>query len=394
MRSDASHWLIERRVKVYPRLFLALFVLAAPLYALSFSRGLDGRGRPPGTDFIAFWSAGRFALDGRVADAWDIDLIGAFQLGIYPGMSGPTQWAYPPTTLPLVLPFGALPHLTAYLVWTVVGLALYVGALSPLLRGRPHAWQIALAFPGLWLGIPSGQIQFFVAALVGAALLLLPRRPVAAGILIGLLVIKPQLAVMLPVVLVAGREWRAFAAAAATSLVAAAVSAVTFGVSAYESWWDSLGVLSDAIGDGSAPVHKFVTPYMGLRLVGLPDAPALLLHAIVALAVASVVWRLWRRTDDPMVRGTATVVGTFLVTPYAADYDLAVLAFPIAWLTILGLTHGWRRGDRNLLVTMWLLPAVAAPVALLTHVTFAPLVMGLVLRQLWVRTRSTPAISP
>lgn len=391
-RPQATHWLIERRVRVYPRIFLVMFVLAAPIYALTFRSGLDGRGRPPGTDFIAFWSAGRLTLDGRVADAWHLDLLGAFQLDMYPGLLGPTQWAYPPTTLPLVVPFGALPYGMAYVVWVLVGLALYLGALSPLLRGRRYAWPIALAFPALWLGIPSGQIQFFVAALVGGALLLLPRRPVLAGVLIGLLVIKPQLAVMFPVVLVAGREWRAFIAAATTAVVAVLGSAAAFGVSAYESWAGSLGELGSAIDDGSAPVFKFVTPYMGLRLLGLPEVPSLALHVGVALPAAWVVWRLWRRTQDPMVRGAATVAGTFLVTPYAADYDLAVLAFLIAWMAALGMEQGWLRGDRNLLVLTWLAPVLTASVAALTHVSVVPVLMALLLRQLWVGTGAAPAV--
>ena len=381
-------------MRVYPRLFLGMFVLGGLIYALTFRGGLDGSGRPPGTDFIAFWSAGRLALDGHAADAWDLNLIGAFQLDIYPGLTGPTQWAYPPTTLPLVMPFGALPHLVAYVAWVVVGLALFLGALSPLLRRNgTYAWPIALAFPGLWLGIPSGQVQFFVAALIGAALVLLPRRPVLAGILIGLLVIKPQLGVLLPLALVAGRQWRAFAAAATTSALAVIGSTAAFGVSAFESWWSSLSVLGDAIDDGTAPVYKFVTPYMGLRLLGLSEGFSLAAHALVALVTAWVVWRLWSRNHDPLVCGSATVVGTFLTTPYAADYDLAVLAFPIAWMAILGLEHGWVRGDRNLLVATWILPLVAAPIALFTHVTIVPFLMALVLRQLWARTsRSTDRV--
>ncbi|KRE94585.1 hypothetical protein ASG76_09185 [Nocardioides sp. Soil774] len=373
-------------MRVYPRLFLAMFVLATPLYASTFHKGLDSWGRPLGTDFIAFWSAGRLALHGRAVDAWDLDLIGAFELSLYPGLAGPTQWAYPPTTLALVIPFGALPHLLAFAAWVVIGLAVYLFALAPLIRGHAHAWPVALAFPGLWLGIPSGQVQFFVAALMGAALLLLPRRPVLAGILIGLLVIKPQMAVLLPIALVAGREWKAFAAAAITSIMAVAASTMAFGVSAYDAWWSSLGALGAAIDDGSAPVFKFVTPFMGLRVMGVPEVPALLLHGGVAVAAATVVWRLWRRSDDPRIRGTATVVGTFLVTPYAADYDLAVLAFPIAWMAILGTTDGWLRGDRNTMVAAWVLPMVVAPITLLTHVTLAPLVCALVLRQLWART--------
>jgi hypothetical protein len=391
-----DHWLIERRVRVYPRILLVMFALAVPVYALTFEGGLDPRGRPMGTDFIAFWSAGRLAAQGLADRAWNLNFIGAFQLELYPGSSGPTQWAYPPTTLPLVLPFGELPHLAGLLVWTVVGGGLFLVALAPLVWGRRHAWPLVLAFPAVWLGILSGQIQFFVAALVGAALILLPRRPVIAGVLIGLVVIKPQLGVVLPMVLVAGREWRAFAAAGVTSCLAVASSAAVFGISTFEAWWGSLGVLSGAIDDGTAPVYKFVTPYMAMRTLGLPGAASLVIHALVAIVAAVVVWRLWRRSDDPMLRGAAAVAGTFLVTPYAADYDLVVLAFPITWLSIVGLRDGWVRGDRNLVVLLWLVPVLTAPLAVLTHVTVVPLLMALLLHQLWVRAgrpTSAPAAS-
>ena len=394
-RDDTKpHWLIERRVRVYPRLFLAMFCLAVPLYASTVSHGLDRWGRPVGTDFIAFWSAGRLALQGRATDAWDLDLIGAFQRSVYPGLSGPTQWAYPPTTLPLVMPFGTLSHPVALAVWLALGLGLYLCALAPLLRGRPGAWPLALAFPGLWLGIPSGQVQFIVAAIMGTALLVLPRRPVLAGVLIGLLVIKPQLAVLLPVALVAGREWKAFASAAVTSVVAVGASVVAFGTSAWTAWWSSLDVLGAAIDTGAAPSFKFVTPFMGLRAMGVAETPALLVHASVAVAASAVVWRLWRRSDDLRVRGSAVVVGTFLVTPYAADYDTAVLAFAIAWSAAMGVDDGWIRGDRNILVAAWLLPMVAAPILLITHVSVTPFVMALMLRQLWLRTDTRTTAPP
>ena len=75
------------------------------------------------------------------------------------------------------------------------------------------------------------------------------------------------------------------------------------------------------------------------------------------------------------------------MTPYAADYDLAVLAFPLAWMAQVGLRDGWTRGDRNLLVVAWILPWITAPVAVLTHVSVVPVMMGLLLRQLWIRTQ-------
>ena len=373
-------------MRVYPRIVLAMFTLAIPLYALTFRDGLDGRGRPVGTDFIAFWTAARVTVEGLGIDPWIVQDLAAFQASKFPGLAGPTAWVHPPTMLLMVWPLGHLPFGAAFIAWTVVGLAAFLGSLWLVIRGERLAWPLLLAFPGLWLGIAQGQTQFVVAALMGGALMLLPRYPAMAGVAIGLLAIKPHLAILFPLVLIAGGYRRAFVAAAVTAGGFFALSALAFGPASIQSWFDGMSLVGAAVDENALPVYKFVTPYTSLRLLGLPEVPALLVHACVALLVVWAVWTLWRRSDDRRIRGSALVLGTFLVSPYAADYDLAVLAFPIAWMGLLGLESGWLRRDRNLLVLAWVLPVVTAPIALFTHVGIAPFVMGLMLRQLWVRT--------
>lgn len=401
-RAEAGgHWLVERRLRVYPRLVLAVLVVAVPVYALTFHDGVDARGQSLGSDFIAFWSAARMAVTGHGLQAWDLPALAAVQDTAFPGLAGPTAWVYPPATLLVVALLGYLPYAAAFVAWTVVGLGAFFGALAPILRRRPYAWPLAIAFPGVWLGIAQGQTQFLVAGLAGGALLLLDRRPGWAGVLVGLLVIKPHLAVLFPVVLVADRRWRTVVTAAGTAVAATAAGVLTFGSDSIRLWLDGMRLVGAATDAGALPVHKFVTPYATFRLAGLPQAVALGLHVVVAVGVVVVVWRVWRRTTDLRVHGSALVLGTFLVTPYAADYDLALLAFPIAWLALLGVEGGWQRGDRNLLVLTWLLPALAAPIALATHVGVTPFLLAAVLWRVWRRTgpggvptRSLPAPLP
>lgn len=389
-----GHWLIERRLRVYPRLLLGVLVVAIPVYAMTFHDGVDRRGQPVGSDFIAFWSAAVMAVEGHGLQAWNLHQLASVQFAAYPGLAGPTPWVYPPATLLLVAPLGYLSHGAAFLVWTAMGLGAFFAALAPIIRGRRHAWPLAVAFPGVWLGIAQGQTQFVVAGLVGGALLLLRSRSPWAGVLIGLLVIKPHLAVLLPVILIADRRWRTSAVAALTALGAMAAGVLTFGLGSLRLWLDGMQLVSVATNAAALPVYKFVTPYAAFRLIGMPEAPALALHALVAIGVVVVVWRVWRRTLDLRVRGSAVVLGTFLVTPYAADYDLALLAFPIAWLALLGVEQGWMRGDRNLLVLTWLLPAVTAPIAATTHVGVTPLLLACLLCQVWRRTESASEWNP
>jgi hypothetical protein len=386
--TSRPHWLIERRVRDYPKLVLGTIVVLAIAYALTFDNGLDPQGKPAGTDFLNFFSAGRMVLEGRALEAWDYHAVSDLQRAIFPGLEGSTPWAYPPPALLVVTPFALVPYGVGLLLWTALGLTLFVLALRPVIARIPHAWWLLAAFPGVWLGIGQGQTQFIIAALAGGALVLLDRRPVLAGVLIGLMVIKPQIAVLFPLLLIAQGRWRTFAAAAVAAVTATAVSLAAFGVESIDAWRESLAVLSEAMEVGASPGHKFVTPYPASRLLGIPPVGAAIVHLVLATAALAACWLLWRKHRSVPMSGAALVLGTFLVTPYAVDYDLALLAFAIAWWAAMGLGHGWRRGERNMLVVLWALPILTAPVAAATNVVIAPLCLAVALALLWVTARS------
>ncbi len=74
---------------------------------------------------------------------------------------------------------------------------------------------------------------------MGAALLLLDRRPWLAGMLIGLLVYKPQFGLLIPLVLAASGRWRSFAAAALTVLVLTLIVTLAFGPEVWSAFFAS-----------------------------------------------------------------------------------------------------------------------------------------------------------
>jgi hypothetical protein len=205
--------------------------------------------------------------------------------------------------------------------------------------------------------------------------------------------------VLFPLALLAVGAWRAIVAAALTALVFTAASVAVLGVATLRAFWAGLGVAHSALEGGGIPLIKVPTVLAGLRLLGAPVAVAAIAQAVVAVGTAFVVWRLWRRCRDWPLRGAALMVATFLASPYAVDYDLAWLAFPIAWLALDGLRHGWRRGDREILVAAWALPIALAPIALVASVPIGPFVLGALLwaidrrAALWV-DRSAVSVLP
>ena len=95
---------------------------------------------------------------------------------------------------------------------------------------------LALAYPAVFINLGQGHNGFLTAALIGAALCQLDRRPILAGILIGCLAYKPQFGLLIPLVLAVSGRWRTFAAAAVTVAVMAIAVTLAFGVEVWPAF--------------------------------------------------------------------------------------------------------------------------------------------------------------
>lgn len=373
------HWLNAERLTVYPRILVVMFGLAGLGYGFTFTNGVDGRGRPMGADFITFWAAGSLALQGRAPDAYEVKLIWAAEQAAVPAVQNVFAWFYPPTFHLLVVPLALLPYGLALFCFVASSLTAFLAVLGRAVRRR-EAWWLIAAFPGLWLCVAQGQTGFLTAALAGGALLLLQqRRPVMAGVLIGLLAIKPQLALLFGIGLLAVGGWTTLLTAALVAGAFLGAAVLTLGMPTLGAWLGSLDLARLALETGGLPWAKSPSVFAAARLLGVPATWSYLLQAVVALVVAVVLVVVWRSTAAPELKGAALMVGTFLVTPYAFDYDLVWLAFSIAWLALTGLREGWMPAEREILLAAYLLPLALAPVALLTHVSLGPVVLGLLL---------------
>ena len=376
--ADDSHWLNRERLTRYPQIFLALYLLVGGAWVLLAENGVDLKGKPLGYDFITFWSASHLALAGRAAEAFSIPQLYAVERLAVPASESVFVWYYPPPFFLVVLPLALLPYVAAYWAFMSTTLVGYLAVLRRVVDWRP-ALGIVLAFPGLWINLFHGQNAFLTAALAGAALLSLARRPVCAGICIGLLVIKPHLALLFPFALLAARAWTPLLAAACCTVAFTVLSVVVLGVDTLSASFAQLRYARHFLESGFLPWTKMPTLFAALRLLGAPVAASYLAHALLATWALSTVWRLWQRDSAFELRAAALVTATFLVSPYGFDYDLAWLALPIAWLTQAGLRTGWQRGEREVLVAAWLLPIVIGPVALATQLQIGPLVLAALL---------------
>jgi hypothetical protein len=364
--AHGHHWLNRRRLRAYPWLFLVAFAMIAGYWVVQSNVGLDVRGKPLGYDFVSFWSASTLALEGEAAASYQPERILEAGRRAIPDLETRFIWSYPPTFHLLVWPLALLPFVWSYLIWFLVWLVpflLVIRKMAP----APETLMLALAFPGTLLNLAQGQNGLMVAALFGAAMLLLGRRPVLAGILIGLLSCKPQFGLLIPIALIFGRHWTAFAAATLTTLAFAAVSLFAFGAQDWLAFFANLEFATAVLEDGRLPWAKMPSLFATLRLLGAPVDWAYAAQAAMALGAAVTVALVWWRPVPLPLAAAVLTSGSLLVSPHLNDHDLALLAVPIALIAWHAHQEGWRRGEREILAVAWLAPVITALVAEPTH---------------------------
>lgn len=321
--------------------------------------GIRHTGVPLAGDFTAFWSAATLAVQGRAAAAYDPAVLHPVQLAAFGGRDfGYLGFFYPPTFLMAVTPLGLLSRGTAALVFLLLSLFAYVVALRPLLpKGTPVA--ALLAFPGVLVCLDYGQNGLLTAALFGAAVTFLDRRPALAGICFGLLTIKPQLGPLIPIALAVAGRWTAFASAAVTALLLAGVSALVLGLDAWVAFFASMALARDHL-EGLPDYTKFASLFAIARLAGLPPGLAhgvqLVFSTLPALVAVIVV--AWRRPGG-RAEGAVLVAATPLATAFFYEYEVAMLAIPMAWMLAEGMRAGFRPGEKSVLLLSFFAPLVS-----------------------------------
>ena len=380
-----NHWLGLKRLRLYSRTAALVFSILA-IGLVFHSNIVDPNGFPLVFDFGVFWGAAYLALSGHPADAYQSSHLQSAVKTIIPIVTeGSYGWFYPPNFFLFISPLALVPYLYAYLVFMLLTLAVYVIVVQRIFPGRDALWCLA-GFSGVWVNLLLGQNAFLTAALAGAALMQLGRRPVLSGVLIGFLSIKPQLALLFPVVLVALGAWRTFLVAAVVGLSTMLAATTILGVDVLTSWWENLGLAKVFLEIGGTGYWmKMPTMFAFLRILGAPVGMAYAGHGLIAVGVVIAVWWVWKNCTEDALRNAALTTGSLLVSPYLFEYDLAWLALPIAWMAKTGLSRGWLSWEREILILCWLLPFLMMVLARLMPIQVAPWVLlallGLILRR-------------
>jgi hypothetical protein len=276
--------------------FISVLILLSAVILVDLSR----RGQPLGLDFAPIWAA---ATD--PVDAYDVQAITGLQSRLFGIDLVPRPYAYPPTTLLLLLPFGWLGFWHAYAAFVAIGSILFVLALR---SGSVSLW--AFAFPPIFILLHVGQLSLLAGSLL--LLALASSNCAIRGTLFALAIaLKPQLALFLPLLLVLQRDWRSAALAFALFCLFVAGSASAFGLGLWKDWVQSLRDLVQVVNaNPTLAAHQISGSWLFLPV------------SLIAVWVA--------RKADAATQLALIVGAALLVSPYAMNYELGLLVPALA----------------------------------------------------------------
>jgi hypothetical protein len=367
-------WLSQERARAYC-LVLAIVAPATLIAWIAASRaGVDPLGKPLGTDFVSFWTASKLALQAHPASAYNFAVHDAAQRALFPRSTlGYAPFFYPPIFLLVCLPLAVFPYFLSLTIWlTATGVA-YWRALRGFIGGSLSSVAI-LSFPAVLTNLGHGQNGFLTTSLFGFGILALDQRPWLAGACFGLLAYKPHLALAVPVALLAARRWETLFAAILTAVSITVLSVAIFGLGAWSAFFGRVPLARAALEQGWVGHEKMQSVFAAVRLLhgscelayaGQASASIIVLALLVAAQI--------RRPRHP-AEGPLMVAATLITTPFLLDYDLALLAIPLAWATNAGSRTGFLAWEKTVLVSGYVLPLLSRTVAGALNIPLTPLI--------------------
>jgi GT2 family glycosyltransferase len=300
-------------------------------------------GNLQGPDFFSFYAAAAIFVRQGPSHVYDILTQKQFEIAIThqsPDRFIVLPYFHPPFYTLLISPLAFLTYRAAYYAMTAFNVVLAIVLVLILVRGslRVHGRAVIVAasliagFLPLFVTVLQGQSDLVVLVPLAAAYTAWARgRYGWAGVLSALAFSKPQLLLLIPVLFITRRSWRAMGGFAATVLGLAVISIAGFGLAPVLDYVNSVGAW--AIG-GSLPTHGQAvytdTAVYSLRhvLEILPGGGKVVAFAILVVLLGLVAISLSWRPDKPRLDFALAVAASLVLSPHQNVHDLALLIIP------------------------------------------------------------------
>lgn len=404
MQLRPAAWLTSKRLRVHGTL-LAVCLWSLYLWTMATPGLRDRNGNLKGTDFLHFYTLGLLADAHRGADLYDIDAQAALAAEHVPQAAGIRYLPlYPPQVSLGFAPLGFLSYAWALILWWACSSVIYAACCYSVWRVCPNlhrygglVFLLAIAFPAFFNLIAWGQTSALALACFTAAFLLMRgQREFLAGVALGCLIFKPQLAIATVVVFIAVGYWTMIAGAALSAVLQLGAGVLYYGIAPLRSWihvMENIGQVVRWLEPKPYQTHSLRTFWSLL----LPAKVALPLYVVSLLLVLGLTIACWRRSSTSLaLRYSALLLATVLVAPHLTVYDLVILAPAFLLLA------DWLVAQPRSGITDWMGPILYLAYALpllgaltrWTHVQLSVVVMAAVVYMIWKSTSNRELAPP
>ncbi|WP_434783065.1 glycosyltransferase family 87 protein [Ferrovum myxofaciens] len=343
-------------------------------------------------DFTVFWTASRMAESGQPLQAYDPDFLQRAVRQLRPQSQWVFGWYYPPTFYLMIYPLGRLSLGVSYLFFCLISLLGLGGMLYRLLKWEGVLW--GLLSSATLLNFFTGQNGLLTAALAATALWNLEKRPILAGVLIGVLSIKPQLGVLFSIALIAGGYWRTLWVAGISALLFMGGAVAILGIDTFHAWLQAIPLSRVTFEDRYAAWTLMPTLFALGRQLGLSVAQAYVGQALGSLLALWAVRQGWRNQNaSASLRYALLMMASILATPYAYYYDMTWAVVSLVWLVRDIKPEAWRSWEKVLLGLVWISPlliglhfVIPLPIPQISPLLFIGMLL-LILRRIRMGTR-------
>jgi hypothetical protein len=383
----ARSWLNARRLRAHGTV-LAVCLWGTYVWLMTTPGTLDRNGLVKGTDFLHFYTLGSLALEHRGSDLYGMAAQSALVERLVP-QAGQMLFVplYGPQVSLLFAPLAALPYTVALAVWLggnalLYGLCCYAiwKTCSSLRSDGWLVFLLALAYPAFFHLMAWGQTSALALACFTAAYLALRSgHKFSAGLVIGCLMVKPQLGLAAAFVFVAAGEWKVVSGAVLSAAAQLSIGWAYYGTSVMRKYFDRLAHVRDVMPQLEPRLYQTHSLRAFWTMVLPWSQVAFWMYLASAVIVLWIALSSWKSPAALNLRFSVLLLATVLVSPHLTVYDLVILA------PVFLLLADWMRGKPSyapwlgpLLYACYILPLLG-PLARWTHVQVSVVAMTVLL---------------
>lgn len=334
------------RLKWYPRFVLTAWAIGFLIAVLGGSGVSALKGRL-GADYPAFYGAARIISEGDGRNLYNVKRQMTSQRDLYPAEKGVIPFPYPPYVALAYVPLIQMPYRISYIVHTilmVVALLLALWTIRPMSRTLQNRYLLAFAVVLLYYPLMRAVIG---GSNAGLSLLLLAGlwraevdgHPFLAGVILGLLLFKPQYALPIIFFFALSGRWKVVIGSVATGAALWIVGVWVSGWSWIFDWFRYgqwvIGIAADIDKQNAISWIGFFEAIWGTHSA----LAALFGYAMVAVTIGltSYTWFQKNGRWGLNVKIAIAASAIVLIPWHAFYYDAGLLV--ITWIVFL--SHSW-----------------------------------------------------